>query len=246
MRLMWADFGMGKWLKTHVFVSRLGGLRGDWVEAAVECYSVVKSDANVRYSLLMAVEGKKFKGRRHGRAQPKWVAGELGKGEFGLFHPAMPTQVLIWLIDQVIEGCTVVSSRGCAILMLYLLTMSIVYVDVFGNHKEVSTATMVDDPDKSEHGSTLSNGKTRSHLTQASKTQKSQLFHDNTANQTDDDIANHLCKHDRKDNESETNCGTSQQQTSGTDISQKDGKPIKKRQNRTRDGKVCGDEAKSK
>ncbi|GJY86810.1 ribonuclease H-like domain-containing protein [Tanacetum coccineum] len=32
----------------------------------------------------------------------------------------------------------------------------------------------------------------------------------------------------------------------GTDISQKDGKPIKKRQNRTRDGKVCGDEAKSK
>ncbi|GJZ85399.1 hypothetical protein Tco_0650738 [Tanacetum coccineum] len=33
---------------------------------------------------------------------------------------------------------------------------------------------------------------------------------------------------------------------SGTDISQKDGKPIKKRQNRTRDGKVCGDEAKSK
>ncbi|GKC60718.1 putative reverse transcriptase domain-containing protein, partial [Tanacetum coccineum] len=30
-----------------------------------------------------------------------------------------------------------------------------------------------------------------------------------------------------------------------TDISQKDGKPIKKRQNRTRDGKVCGDEAKS-
>ncbi|GJW04444.1 putative ribonuclease H-like domain-containing protein [Tanacetum coccineum] len=32
----------------------------------------------------------------------------------------------------------------------------------------------------------------------------------------------------------------------GTDISQKDGKPIKKRQNRTRDGKVCGDKAKSK
>ncbi|GJT51268.1 hypothetical protein Tco_0977425 [Tanacetum coccineum] len=32
----------------------------------------------------------------------------------------------------------------------------------------------------------------------------------------------------------------------GTDISQKDEKPIKKRQNRTRDGKVCGDEAKSK
>ncbi|GKG29266.1 hypothetical protein Tco_0416631, partial [Tanacetum coccineum] len=31
-----------------------------------------------------------------------------------------------------------------------------------------------------------------------------------------------------------------------TDISQKDEKPIKKRQNRTRDGKVCGDEAKSK
>ncbi|GKE95006.1 hypothetical protein Tco_1579861, partial [Tanacetum coccineum] len=31
-----------------------------------------------------------------------------------------------------------------------------------------------------------------------------------------------------------------------TDISQRDGKPIKKRQNRTRDGKVCGDEAKSK
>ncbi|GKA52102.1 hypothetical protein Tco_0745298 [Tanacetum coccineum] len=28
-----------------------------------------------------------------------------------------------------------------------------------------------------------------------------------------------------------------------TDISQKDEKPIKKRQNRTRDGKVCGDEA---
>ncbi|GKA56470.1 reverse transcriptase domain-containing protein [Tanacetum coccineum] len=33
--------------------------------------------------------------------------------------------------------------------------------------------------------------------------------------------------------------------TPGTDISQKDEKPIKKRQNRTRDGKVCGDEAKS-
>ncbi|GKG23663.1 hypothetical protein Tco_0391699, partial [Tanacetum coccineum] len=32
----------------------------------------------------------------------------------------------------------------------------------------------------------------------------------------------------------------------GTDISQKDEKQIKKRQNRTRDGKVCGDEAKSK
>ncbi|GJU25845.1 hypothetical protein Tco_1164466 [Tanacetum coccineum] len=30
-----------------------------------------------------------------------------------------------------------------------------------------------------------------------------------------------------------------------TDISQKDEKPIKKRQNRTRDGKVCGDKAKS-
>ncbi|GJR28113.1 reverse transcriptase domain-containing protein [Tanacetum coccineum] len=35
-------------------------------------------------------------------------------------------------------------------------------------------------------------------------------------------------------------------ETLGTDISQKDEKPIKKRQNRTRDGKVCGDEAKSK
>ncbi|GJT46821.1 hypothetical protein Tco_0955536 [Tanacetum coccineum] len=35
-------------------------------------------------------------------------------------------------------------------------------------------------------------------------------------------------------------------QSTGTDISQKDEKPIKKRQNRTRDGKVCGDEAKSK
>ncbi|GJQ95343.1 retrovirus-related pol polyprotein from transposon TNT 1-94 [Tanacetum coccineum] len=34
--------------------------------------------------------------------------------------------------------------------------------------------------------------------------------------------------------------------TRGTDISQKDEKPSKKRQNRTRDGKVCGDEAKSK
>ncbi|GKG25993.1 hypothetical protein Tco_0399139, partial [Tanacetum coccineum] len=34
--------------------------------------------------------------------------------------------------------------------------------------------------------------------------------------------------------------------TGGTDISQKDEKPIKKRQNRTRDGKVCEDEAKSK
>ncbi|GJV40931.1 hypothetical protein Tco_1419371 [Tanacetum coccineum] len=32
----------------------------------------------------------------------------------------------------------------------------------------------------------------------------------------------------------------------GTDISQKDEKPSKKRQNRTRDGKVCEDEAKSK
>ncbi|GJR94461.1 hypothetical protein Tco_0266635 [Tanacetum coccineum] len=32
----------------------------------------------------------------------------------------------------------------------------------------------------------------------------------------------------------------------GTDISQKDEKPIKKQQNRTRDGKVCEDEAKSK
>ncbi|GJU80961.1 2,3-bisphosphoglycerate-independent phosphoglycerate mutase [Tanacetum coccineum] len=32
----------------------------------------------------------------------------------------------------------------------------------------------------------------------------------------------------------------------GTDISQKDEKPIKKRQNRTRDGKVCEIEAKSK
>ncbi|GJR66706.1 reverse transcriptase domain-containing protein [Tanacetum coccineum] len=32
----------------------------------------------------------------------------------------------------------------------------------------------------------------------------------------------------------------------GTDISQKDEKPIKKRQNRTRDGKVCEDEAQSK
>ncbi|GJS88595.1 hypothetical protein Tco_0771231 [Tanacetum coccineum] len=31
-----------------------------------------------------------------------------------------------------------------------------------------------------------------------------------------------------------------------TDISQKDEKPIKKQQNRTRDGKVCKDEAKSK
>ncbi|GKC35986.1 hypothetical protein Tco_1048370, partial [Tanacetum coccineum] len=55
---------------------------------------------------------------------------------------------------------------------------------------------------------------TRSHLAQASKTQKIRLFHDDTANQTDDDTANHLCKHDRKENESETNCGTSQQQTS--------------------------------
>ncbi|GJU05356.1 hypothetical protein Tco_1121786 [Tanacetum coccineum] len=36
------------------------------------------------------------------------------------------------------------------------------------------------------------------------------------------------------------------EQSIGTDISQKDEKPIKKRQNRTRDGKVCGDEAKSK
>ncbi|GJS47589.1 hypothetical protein Tco_0597710 [Tanacetum coccineum] len=34
--------------------------------------------------------------------------------------------------------------------------------------------------------------------------------------------------------------------TSGTDISQKDEKPSKKRQNRTRDGKVCEDEAQSK
>ncbi|GJW01618.1 retrovirus-related pol polyprotein from transposon TNT 1-94 [Tanacetum coccineum] len=32
----------------------------------------------------------------------------------------------------------------------------------------------------------------------------------------------------------------------GTDISQKDEKPSKKRQNRTRDGKVCEDEAQSK
>ncbi|GJW71227.1 reverse transcriptase domain-containing protein, partial [Tanacetum coccineum] len=32
----------------------------------------------------------------------------------------------------------------------------------------------------------------------------------------------------------------------GTDISQKDKKPSKKRQNRTRDGKVCEDEAQSK
>ncbi|GKG15622.1 hypothetical protein Tco_0357945, partial [Tanacetum coccineum] len=32
----------------------------------------------------------------------------------------------------------------------------------------------------------------------------------------------------------------------GTDISQKDEKPIKKRQNRIRDGKVCEDEAQSK
>ncbi|GKB74072.1 hypothetical protein Tco_0935484 [Tanacetum coccineum] len=32
----------------------------------------------------------------------------------------------------------------------------------------------------------------------------------------------------------------------GTDISQKDEKPIKKQQNRTRDGKVCEIEAKSK
>ncbi|GKG18814.1 hypothetical protein Tco_0375913, partial [Tanacetum coccineum] len=31
-----------------------------------------------------------------------------------------------------------------------------------------------------------------------------------------------------------------------TDISQKDEKPSKKRQNRTRDGKVCEDEAQSK
>ncbi|GJX46406.1 zinc finger, CCHC-type containing protein [Tanacetum coccineum] len=36
------------------------------------------------------------------------------------------------------------------------------------------------------------------------------------------------------------------QQHQGTDISQKDEKPSKKRQNRTRDGKVCEDEAKSK
>ncbi|GJS44760.1 hypothetical protein Tco_0594881 [Tanacetum coccineum] len=55
---------------------------------------------------------------------------------------------------------------------------------------------------------------TRSHLAQASKTQKSRLFHDDTTNQTDDDTANHLCKHDRKENESETICETSQQQTS--------------------------------
>ncbi|GJV58087.1 hypothetical protein Tco_1459092, partial [Tanacetum coccineum] len=32
----------------------------------------------------------------------------------------------------------------------------------------------------------------------------------------------------------------------GTDISQKDEKPSKKRQNQTRDGKVCEDEAQSK
>ncbi|GJY89327.1 hypothetical protein Tco_0503955 [Tanacetum coccineum] len=32
----------------------------------------------------------------------------------------------------------------------------------------------------------------------------------------------------------------------GTDISQKDEKPSKKQQNRTRDGKVCEDEAQSK
>ncbi|GJZ97529.1 hypothetical protein Tco_0669982 [Tanacetum coccineum] len=32
----------------------------------------------------------------------------------------------------------------------------------------------------------------------------------------------------------------------GTDISQKDEKPSKKRQNRTRDGKVCEDKAQSK
>ncbi|GKB05810.1 hypothetical protein Tco_0834005 [Tanacetum coccineum] len=39
---------------------------------------------------------------------------------------------------------------------------------------------------------------------------------------------------------------TMHERPAGTDISQKDEKPIKKRQNRTRDGKVCGDEAKSK
>ncbi|GJX82436.1 hypothetical protein Tco_0331917 [Tanacetum coccineum] len=55
-----------------------------------------------------------------------------------------------------------------------------------------------------------------SHLPQASITQKSQLFQDDTTNQTDDDTANHLCKHDRDENESKTNCGTSQQQTSGS------------------------------
>ncbi|GKB55343.1 hypothetical protein Tco_0906096, partial [Tanacetum coccineum] len=35
-------------------------------------------------------------------------------------------------------------------------------------------------------------------------------------------------------------------QETGTDISQKDEEPSKKRQNRTRDGKVCEDEAQSK
>ncbi|GJZ41963.1 DNA replication complex GINS protein PSF2-like protein [Tanacetum coccineum] len=221
-------------------------------------------------------------------------------GEFGPFHPAMSTQVLIWLvvalkkrgkcqirppdwiwhfkllIDQVIEGCTVVSSQGCVILMLYLLTMSIIYVDVFETqHKEVSTATMVDDPDKSKHGmgdtayqqkdspsphlldwmnkpvssaikevqqqenDARENPKGASNVQGAMiddigsniensccnctdkisscasiKNSKEPTFHDDTANQTDDDTANHLCKHDRKENESETNCGTSQQQTS--------------------------------
>ncbi|GJT19461.1 hypothetical protein Tco_0878167 [Tanacetum coccineum] len=48
-----------------------------------------------------------------------------------------------------------------------------------------------------------------------------------------------------KDKECESVDSTKYRGMIGTDISQKDGKPIKKRQNRTRDGKVCGDEAKS-
>ncbi|GKC66247.1 DNA replication complex GINS protein PSF2-like protein, partial [Tanacetum coccineum] len=155
-------------------------------------------------------------------------------GEFGLFHSAMPTQVLIWL-------AVALKKRGkCQIRPLD-------WMSVETQHKEVSTATMVDDPDKSKHGSTLSNGKEMLKPTikgqlsiiiclpffylytyemfEASAIEEVQRQENATwenlkgaSNEQgamiDDDTANHLCKHDRKENEPETNCGTSQQQTS--------------------------------